>query len=137
MEVNTMTNVNSIRTAINSTHARSAWNNGVRAYAMELLEDLENGIKDGWINADIFESPRLLDHAMLNGASDWKEYSWGGCSLIYDTDIALRLCNPSELKRTHNGQINPNSHEQWLDTQARALYQAATLIRVTAENLNN
>ena len=70
-----------------------------------------------------------LDRAMLNGASDWAQYSWGGCSFIYDDDIAAALCTPSELKKTDNGRRRPNNHEQWLDVQARALYQAAELIK--------
>lgn len=51
-------------------------------------------------------------------------YNWGGSSLIYDADIAGRLCCPSELKKTRNGERRPNSREEWLDVQARALYQA-------------
>ena len=62
---------------------------------------------------------------MLNGAQDWNKYSWGGSSLIYDGDIAERLCTPSELKKTRNGERRPNGREEWLDTQARALHQAA------------
>lgn len=52
----------------------------------------------------------------------------GGCSLIYDSDIAERLCCPSELRKTHNGERRPNSKEEWLDTQARALTQAANRV---------
>ena len=37
--------------------------------------------------------------ALLNGAERWQEYSDGGCSLIYDGDIAARVCTPSEYKR--------------------------------------
>ena len=29
----------------------------------------------------------------------WQEYSDDGCSLIYDGDIAARVCTPSEYKR--------------------------------------
>ena len=66
---------------------------------------------------------------MLNGAQDWKQYSWGGSSLIYDSDIAQQLCAPWELKKTDNGRKAPNKNEQWLDVQARALFQAAYLIK--------
>ena len=65
---------------------------------------------------------------MLNGARDWNAYSWGGSALIYDGDIAERLCTPSELKRTRHGERRPNSREEWLDTQARALYQACNRV---------
>ena len=70
-------------------------------------------------------SRKELEEWLLNGASTWGEYSWGGSALIYNGDVAKRLCNPSELKRTHNGERRPNSREEWLDTQARALAQAA------------
>lgn len=46
-------------------------------------------------------------------------------ALIYNGDIAKLLCSPSELKRTRNGERRPNNREEWLDTQARALAQAA------------
>ena len=103
-------------------HHTSAWSRGVSAYAWELFDDLRE-------NGEFPESIALLDKALLNGASDWAEYSWGGCSLIYNGDIAERLCCPSELKKTNNGARRPNSREEWLDTQARALYQAAARIR--------
>ena len=97
--------------------ARSAWSRGVKAYALELLEDWEESGKK-----------YLTEMDLLNGARDWGEYSWGGSALIYDEDIAERLCTPSELKRTRNGERRPNAREEWLDTQARALFQAARLI---------
>ena len=64
---------------------------------------------------------------MLNGAASWAQYSDGGCALIYNGDIARRLCTASELKRTRDGQRNPNANETWIDVQARALSQAARL----------
>jgi hypothetical protein len=68
----------------------------------------------------------------LNGARDWRQYSEGGCSLVYNEDIAVRLCTPSELKKTSNGMRNPNASETWIDVQARALQQAFWLIRNAA-----
>ena len=95
---------------------KSAWSKGVEIYAEELREHLkENNL------------PATKEN-LLNGASSWNEYSYGGCSLIYDADIAKRLCSPSELKKTRNGGRMPNSRETWLDCQARALYQAARII---------
>ena len=95
---------------------RSKWDQGVKEYALELLENLNN-------------NEEITEEKLLNGARDWKEYSWGGCSLIYDGDICERLATPSEQKRTRNGELRPNSQEEWLDVQARALYQAAIKIR--------
>ena len=94
---------------------RSAWNHGVMRYALELINTVEVG-------------EEITEKKMLKGAKDWKQYSEGGCSLVYDGDICHRLCTPSEIKKTHNGERRPNKQETWLDTQARALYQAARLI---------
>lgn len=84
------------------------------------------------LDARVDYKPSELNKAMLNGARDWKEFSKGGFSLIYNEDIAKRLCSPSELKKVENGRRNPNSREDWLDVQARALSQAASLVRSLA-----
>ena len=125
-----------IRTALFETKARSAWSRGVRKYALDLTETLEHAIIGGWMEEDDLNSPNLLRKGMLNGASNWSDYSWGGCSFCYDEDIAKRLCTPSELKKTRNGHRKPNATEDWLDTQARALAQACNLIISIAYNLS-
>lgn len=104
---------------------RSAWDKGVTVYALELVDQLTDAARGGYIDATDLMAPRMLRKALLAGADDWSTYSWGGCSLIYNSDIAERLCCPSDLKRTRNGARRPNSREEWLDTQARALHQAA------------
>ena len=100
---------------------RSAWGRGVNAYALELVAELKELAAYEGRNP---EPGRECREWMLNGAKDWKQYSWGGDSLIYDADIAERLCTPSELKKTRHGERRPNSREEWLDVQARALTQA-------------
>lgn len=121
-----------MREALEAMNTRSAWKRGVNAYALELLEDLAEAISDGYFDAEDLDAPKLLDRQLLNGASDWTQYSWGGCSLIYNGDIAERLCSPSELKKTRGGEWRPNSREEWLDVQARALYQAARRVKEAA-----
>ena len=101
--------------------SRSAWARGVHAYAVELVEALDD-------SADLANEV-MLQKELLNGASSWAQYSEGGCALIYDADIAERLCSPSELKRCKGGERKPNARETWLDCQARALAQAASLVR--------
>ena len=123
-----MFNIDNIRTSIETEKQRSAWDKGVPVYALELLDSLDELIAGGY-----FEPADLLDRnavkaAMLNGARNWDEFSWGACSLIYNEDIAERLCCPSELVKTRHGERRPNSREEWLDVQARALYQAANRI---------
>lgn len=99
---------------------RSAWRRGVYEYAESLLDNLDP-CED--------YSAATLRRALLNGADGWRQYSWGGCSHIYDQDIAAALCTPSELKRTDGGRLGPNRSESWLDVQARALHQAARLLQ--------
>lgn len=117
--------VDTIRTAIHSRRDRSAWNKGVNLYAVDLLNDLEERCSYEGREPETREE---LTAWLLNGAKNWRQYSEGACALICDCDIAERLCTPSELKRSRNGERNPNSRESWLDVQARALNQAATRI---------
>lgn len=123
-----MENIEKLYQSIESEKQRSAWDKGVTKYALELVEQLSEQINGGYFEElDLTESKKVRA-ALLNGAADWSQYSWGGCSLIYDSDIAERLCNPSELKKTRNGERRPNSREEWLDMQARALFQAANRV---------
>lgn len=103
---------------INNNRKRGAWGRGVAEYTRELLDTLTSEP----------ESERDLYLKLLNGADSWKTYSWGGCSLIYDTDIAERLCNPTELRLCKGGEWKLYKDVEWLDTQARALQQAAARI---------
>ena len=103
---------------------RSAWGRGVTDYAVDMLQQIEDYYKDGYISADDLATRTTAEAVALNGARNWSEYSWGGSALVYDGDIAAALCTPSELKLTRNGERRPNSQEEWLDVQARALHQA-------------
>ena len=106
---------------------RSAWSRGVHAYAVELVENLDDG-------ADL-SNEVMLQKALLNGASSWAQYSEGGCALCYDADIAERLCSPSELKRNKWGMRAPNGRENWLEVQARALWQAHKVVERALRNM--
>lgn len=96
-------------------NARSAWKRGVYDYALMLI--------DNRYDVEDFHASDLKE-VLLNGARDWEQYSYGGNACIYDSDIAERLCTSSELKRRDYGRLKPNSREEWLDVQTRALYQA-------------
>lgn len=111
-----------IRNVIESLPAeRSAWRRGVRQYAMDLIEDLSD-----------FQDITLENRreVLLNGAVSWKEWAYGGCGLVFDWDIAERLCAPSELHKKRGGELPPNAKETWLDVEARAVGQAAAAIKV-------
>ena len=116
-----MKNYKYIKNKLLNRKDRSAWDKGVTIYALELLDEIKESID---YNGKEPETMEELKNIALNGAANWDEYSWGGCSLIYNGDIAERLCTPSELKKTRNGERRPNSREEWLDVQARALRQA-------------
>lgn len=117
-------NITEIIAALKERKDRSAWSRGVTGYAIEMAQSLEENINGGYIDADSIQTRTELEAACLNGAADWSQASWGGCYECYDGDIAARLCTPSELKKTRNGERRPNACEEWLDVQARALRQA-------------
>lgn len=117
---------NELCNKIENLKVRGAWNKGVKWYALYLLENLQE-------YTDVVPERSEIESVLLNGASDWKQYSYGGCALIYDGGIAETLCSPSELKRVtrKDGTLRDkaNMRETWLDVQARALYQDCRLIK--------
>lgn len=108
---------------IEATPARSAWQKGVKHYAVMIVE---------YLDVEDITRADIANKVLLNGADNWRHYSYGGCALVYDADIAETLCTPSELRKVtrKDGTIsqNVNRRENWLDVQARALYQANILI---------
>ena len=116
---------NELRKLVEEIPNTSAWKRGVKEYAYELLDNLEEKAQS---YERLPKNGRELEEWILNGAISWDDYSYGGCSLIYDGDIAERLCTPSELKKKDGGRLAPNSQESWLDVQIRALYQACIMI---------
>ena len=121
-----MKTIQQLREAIENEPARSAWSKGVKLYAAELIEEMPD-------DQEFYGSPADKKD-LLNGADDWQQYSEGGGALIYDGDIAERLCNPTEYNRTREGERQPNARETWGDVQTRALYQAERLIMKLAKS---
>ena len=107
---------------------RSAWSKGVKEYAYMLLDNIFSYSDYKSIN-----DCKSLHEVLLDGEKNWHQFSCGGYALVYDEDIAETLCNPSELKKCKNGMLRPNKQEQWLDVQARALFQAEKLIKECVE----
>lgn len=114
---------------------RSAWTRGVAAYSLDLLETLEEAETGGYLPNLPCPSAVLLP-LCLGGVKDWRHYAYGGNGLIYNADIARRLCAPWELAKTGNGMKRPNAREEWLDTEARALGQAFRLLCETLEQVS-
>lgn len=120
---------NEIIEKMNGMKPRSAWKKGVLSYAYILLENVFDGIKCEYFNPfEVDITDYLVAKYCYNGARNATEYSYGGCALIYDEDIAIQLCAVGELRRCNFGRKQPNNRETWLDVQARALFQAAELL---------
>ena len=107
---------------------RSAWESGVQSYALEMVDTMDELETLKSVKA-LFNHCGYKDMTVSQLAH---ECSYGGCFEIYDEDIALRLCSPSEIRKCtrKDGSFRPNANarESWLDVQARALRQAYNLI---------
>lgn len=114
--------INRAAQELGKNNAGSAWDRGVFYYAFELLESYAEIVQ---YNTDA----TFCEATLLNGAANWLQYAEGGCGLCYNSAIAERLCNPTELKRTQGGKKQPNSRETWLQVEARALSQAWRMLR--------
>lgn len=124
--VATLDNLSNLYQIIEASPARSAWSRGVRAYALDIIEDITEFSKFNLSNG--YELPLITEDCALNGADDWRRYASGGwgAALIWPDEIAERLCNPSELR------IYKKRGGNTMEWQGRALFQAWRLI---AENL--
>lgn len=120
------TDVTFIRESIESVRSRSAWDKGVKTFALDLLDKYDDLCL--YYEQDGQACPDFCLSTVLDGAKDWEQYCYGGKALIYDGDIARALCTPSELSRNDYGSKSPNGTELWMDVQVRAYYQAWNLI---------
>lgn len=114
-------NAKRIEICINGEKRLGAWKNGVKEYALMLLD---------WYISEANDKPLTLE-TLLNGADNWRHYAYAACGVAqaYNTRIAETLCTPSELRRTNGGLKDPNLRETWQDVESRALYQAYLLIQ--------
>lgn len=127
-----------VRKELESMDKRSAWKRGVNDYAHGFVDDLIEFMDYGDITLEEVQGADnlALQKILLNGADNWHHYSWAGCSLCYDGQIAERLATPSQLKRTHDGNIQPRAGVHWLDLQAQALASAYWRVYVAINRVN-
>ena len=136
-----------LTTIQNQKPARSHWERAVIADAIDMLHDAIEELRDTPEEAprDLTALTANLLHVSVSTLKSWggddghngirsvyrcaHKSSWGGSHLCYNYDIARHYCTPSELKRTRDGERRPNAREDWLDVQARAIYQALSKIR--------
>ena len=104
----------------------SAWKRGVKEYADELLNNLEEMAR---IYKRLPKDENELESWLLKGAMNWENYSYRGYSLKFNRQIAERLCTPSEFKRKDGGRIAPSRHDNWFNEQAKALNYACLRIK--------
>lgn len=120
-----MTTVNKAIATLEQLNPRSKWGRAVRDDAVDMLGNLGNG--DMELPSDRHELRELL----LDGAADWTQYSYDGCALVYNVDIAEHYFTPSQLRRymarRHDESMAFNG-ETLLDMQARALRMSEHLI---------
>lgn len=94
---------------------RGQWNKTMAYYAYFLLDSYIDICK--W-RADQNEAiPDLSLDLVLNGASGWHQYSYGGCALVYDGDIAKTVFTPAQFTKWEQGR--KVTDEPLLDIQAR------------------
>ena len=123
----TANNIQAVANEVNNTKTRSAWSKGVKVYAFHILAQFEEWRRFNEANGD---APEMDERTALNGARDWAQWSYGGCGLVYDYNIALTLCPASEREKWHiRGCPNmATPRETWFDVEARAARQAWRMI---------
>ena len=105
--------IDEMRDYISANTGRSGkWSEGVREYAFELLDRMDEAISEGEFNVADIDNPAKLHTFLLNGAESWEQYSKGGCSLVFDEDIKNRL----------HGEATESTN--YIVEQGRALHQA-------------
>ncbi|MBO7673628.1 MAG: hypothetical protein J6S63_01305 [Atopobiaceae bacterium] len=118
-----------------------------RAIMHDALEMIDNLDARDVLELDNFDA---LETRLLNGADStiklfcgsldghrleaWRVYSWGGCALVYNEDIARHYLTPSEFRKyekRRDSSTAPGGVEL-LEVQARALLSACRLIKKSA-----
>lgn len=86
----------------------------LKDYCHELLDRLEDIIEYQYCE-------NVTERLLLNGADDWYKYSWGGCSLVYNYDLAKRLLTADEFEEWKASDDTDFHGENLLDIQAELL----------------
>lgn len=121
-------NINELKNKLNEEqkHARGTYQKAIYQYAFELVDNIADDYITTAEELEHLERITNLKERALNGASDWNQYSWGGCSLCNNYDILSRLFCPSIVKKYENANSVNGRH--LLDYQAAALSKAFSKI---------
>ena len=105
-------------------NGRSKWRRAIKEDALDIVDSIQEALS--FSNTDTLPgSVQELKEIALNGAEDWKQYSWGGMAICYNDAIKAHYLTDSEIKR-HPGDIVDGMH--LLDLQAWALKQAWQMV---------
>ena len=113
--------VEQLKNKIEGQGTRSAYEKALKAYKLELLDNIKNNYYYNGEDLKTFDFNTLRKLA-LNGAEDWQNYSWGGCSLVYNYDILKANFPASIVKKYENSDSIRGIH--LLDIQASRLSKA-------------
>lgn len=110
---------------------RGTYRKAIILYALELVENIGDHYTTTQEQRDNIEKidKQTLKALALNGADSWEQYSWGGCSFVYSSDILNVLFCPSIAKKYENAEAVGGVH--LLDRQAHALARAFSHILYT------
>ena len=103
------------RRAMPRYSTRSKYDRAKNEDCLAFLDEL-----DALKNATI-RTAQDLERKLLCGASCWSQYSYGGCALVYNGDIAEHYLPPSKRNRVKS--------EDLLDLQAQALREACQRLK--------
>ena len=117
---------NELRKLVEEIPNTSAYMRGVQKYVVELLDNVEEMAR---IYKRLPKDENELKKWLLKGARDWEDYSYRGYTLKLDSQIAERLCTPSQFRKKDGGRLAPNNRESWFDLQIMALICASFRIR--------
>lgn len=107
-------------------HARGTYQKAIYQYAFELVDNIADNYITTAEELEHLESITNLKERALNGAENWTQYSWGGCSLCYNFDILSRLFCKSIVKKYQYADTIRGRH--LLDWQASTLSKAFSKI---------
>ena len=117
-------NIEELKNKLNEEEkkARGTYNKAIYQYAFELVDNIADNYITTAEELEHLENITNLKERALNGATNWNQYSWGGCSLCYNYDILQRLFCKSIAKKYENADSVRGRH--LLDCQASALSKA-------------
>ena len=87
---------------INTIPCRSAWRRGVRVYALELLEELEEHFDGGYITEDVFTDGKKLEKDIpeVYDSPGGKERYWEQVPLVFRKQnyaVEVRECFDEDI----------------------------------------